>query len=88
MAKQNKKAAKQTQSNQQKPVDDRWISMRAGITLITLTSIGMGILTAWTSIPIKGTLEGIFWGVAFGAGVWVVFVVALMFNRFLRGKRS
>jgi len=51
-------------------------------------SIGMAVFVAWTVIPATSTREGILWGLGFGAGIWFVFVLALAFNRFVRGKRG
>ena len=61
-----------------------WISMRKGIGIITITSIGMAVLTAWEVIPQKGWLEGILWGLLFGAFIWVIFFGMIAFNRLLR----
>ena len=61
-----------------------WISMRTGVGLITVISIGMAVLTAWNAIPQKGWVEGILWGLLFGILIWAVFFGALAFNRFVR----
>ena len=87
MAKKSKKNAQKAAAASQKEAEGAWIPMRMGLTIITVISIGMGILTAYSSIAVKGPVEGTLWGVAFGAGVWVVFMIALLFNRFVRGKR-
>jgi hypothetical protein len=61
-----------------------WISMRRGLIIITLTSIGMAVLTAWEVVPVKGWMEGILWGLLFGALIWVIFFGMIFFNRFMR----
>jgi len=61
-----------------------WISMRRGLIIITITSIAMAVLTAWEVIPIKGWMEGILWGLLFGALIWVIFFGMIFFNRFIR----
>ena len=76
-------------SESEKPADrinQAWISMRTGLIVMAVVSIGMGGLTAWSAVQTQGTLKGILWGLGFGAAVWVVFAVALMFNRVMRGK--
>lgn len=84
--------AKKTNKNvskEDKPADrinEAWISMRTGIIVMAVVSIGMGGLTAWSAIQTQGAVKGILWGLGFGAAVWVVFVIALLFNRVLRGK--
>jgi ABC-type antimicrobial peptide transport system permease subunit len=61
-----------------------WISMRSGIIIISITSIVMAVLTAIQAIPIKGWVEGILWGVVFGAFIWALFFGMIFINRFLR----
>ena len=61
-----------------------WISMRRALIVITLTSIGMAVLTAWEVIPVKGWIEGILWGLLFGVLIWIIFFGMIFFNRFIR----
>lgn len=61
-----------------------WISMRSGVKIIVFTSIAMAALTAWQVIPSKGWLEGILWGLLFGALIWAIFFGNILLNRFLR----
>jgi uncharacterized membrane protein len=61
-----------------------WISMRRGIIIVAFTSVAMAVLTAWQVIPSKGWLEGILWGLLFGALIWVIFFGNLLITRFLR----
>lgn len=61
-----------------------WISMRSGIIIIAITSLGMTVLTAIQVIPVKGWLEGLLWSVLFGALIWVVFFGMNFINRFFR----
>jgi hypothetical protein len=61
-----------------------WIPMRNGIVIITITSIGMAVLTAIQVIPVKGWGEGLLWGLLFGALIWAIFFGLIFVNRFLR----
>jgi hypothetical protein len=61
-----------------------WISMRNGMIIMTITSIAMAVLTAWQVIPSRGWLEGILWGLLFGALIWAIFFGNILINRFLR----
>ena len=61
-----------------------WISMRSGIIIIAITSLGMTVLTAIQVIPVKGWLEGLLWSVLFGALIGVVFFDMNFINRFFR----
>ncbi len=65
-----------------------WIEMRTGVIIVAFASLGMAILTAWQSIPSVGVVEGVLWGLFFGALIWIIFFGNLLLNRFLRRKRS
>jgi hypothetical protein len=78
------KAKKASAKEKSKPSPKAWISMRTGIGIITVTSIGMAVLTAWEVIPQRGWGEGILWGLLFGVLIWVIFFGMLAFNRFVR----
>ncbi len=58
--------------------------MRTGLILITIVSIGMAVLTAFQSVPAKGWLEGILWGLFFGGSIWIIFLVFLLYGRLFR----
>ncbi len=58
--------------------------MRSGIITIAITSVILAVLIAWQVIPSRGWLEGILWGLLFGALIWAVFFGNLLINRFLR----
>jgi len=73
------------QSNQKDELrTEPWISMRSGIIIIAITSLGMAVLTAIQVIPVKGWVEGLLWSVLFGALIWVVFFGMNFINRFFR----
>jgi len=82
----NKK--KMQADKQSKPIPslptEPWISMRNGIVIITITSIGMAVLTAIQVIPVKGWVEGILWGLLFGGLIWAIFFGLIIVNRFLK----
>jgi hypothetical protein len=78
--KHNKKQSNQESQLRAKP----WISMRSGLIIIAITSIGMTVLTAIQAVPILGWVEGLLWSVLFGALIWVIFFGMNFINRFLR----
>ena len=84
MAKQKKKKQKLNEQNIEKSLSRPWISMRSGLKIITVASIGMAVLTAWQVIPAKGWLEGILWGLLFGGLIWAVFFGNILIMRFFR----
>jgi hypothetical protein len=79
-----KKKPKQKEQDIGKILSQPWISMRRGLIVIAITSILMAVLTAWQVIPSKGWVEGILWGLLFGALIWGVFFGNILINRFLR----
>jgi hypothetical protein len=81
VAKNSKKAKDQTEK---KTLNQPWISMRKGMTIISITSVAMAVLTAWQVIPSKGWLEGILWGLLFGGLIWAIFFGNILLNRLLR----
>ncbi len=87
MSKKVKKQPRNKAKSNKKP-EDPWISMRTGIIVISLISIGMAVLTAWSIIPALGWREGLLWGLGSGAAIWGVFMIALLFNWYVRGKRG
>lgn len=84
MAKKPKK--KKAQKPEEIDLNQPWISMRKGLIVIAITSVGMAVLTAWQVIPSRGWLEGILWGLLFGALIWAVFFGNIFINRLLRRK--
>ena len=68
-------------------ISDAWISMRSGIIIISIVSIGMAVMTAWQAIPQKGWLEGSLLGLFFGILIWVVFLGMQLFYRVTGPKR-
>ena len=58
--------------------------MRKGMIIIAFTSVAMAVLTAVQVIPSRGWVEGILWGLLFGALIWAIFFGNILINRFLR----
>jgi uncharacterized membrane protein len=81
----NKKMSSNKQSNQENKLrTEPWLSMRSGVIIIAITSIGMTVLTAIQVVPAKGWVEGLLWSVLFGALIWVIFFGMNFINRFFR----
>ena len=57
--------------------------MRKGLIIMAITSVAMAVLTAWQVIPSRGWVEGILWGLLFGAFIWVIFFGNILINRLL-----
>lgn len=84
MAQKNKQNSKSNQEASQTMKAQPWIPMRVGVIIIAITSVVMGVLTAWQAIPQKGVLNGILYGVMFGGFIWIIFFGNILINRFLR----
>ena len=84
MAKKKKNKPKSKEQDLEKRLSQPWISMRSGLKIMTVTSIALAVLTAWQVIPSKGWLEGILWGLLFGALIWAIFFGNILITRFLR----
>lgn len=87
MAKKNRKPKNSKQparNKEEKSLNQPWISMRKGVIVIAITSLAMAVLTAWQVAPSRGWLEGILWGLLFGAFIWAIFFGNILINRFLR----
>jgi hypothetical protein len=83
VAKNTKKPKKQAE---QKLENQPWISMRTGLIINAIASVGMAVLTAWQVIPSRGWVEGILWGLLFGALIWAIFFGNILINRLLRKR--
>lgn len=81
----SKNSKKQKGTKKEKfPAAQPWIPMRTGLKIVAGASIAMAVLTAWQVIPSKGWVEGILWGLLFGALIWGIFFGNILLNRFLR----
>jgi uncharacterized membrane protein len=81
----DKKKSNKKQSDQKNQLRaEPWISMRSGLIIIAITSLGMTVLTAIQAVPALGWVEGLFWSVLFGVLIWVIFFGMNLINRFLR----
>ena len=52
--------------------------------VMAITSLALAILIAWQVIPNNGWLEGIGWGLLFGAMIWAIFFGNLWISKKLR----
>jgi hypothetical protein len=82
VAKKSKQKDKK-QTTEQIPLNTPWIPMRAGIIVITITSIAMAVLTAWEVIPVKGVTQGLLYGIFFGGLIWIIFLGFILFRRLI-----
>jgi hypothetical protein len=79
-----KNLKKQKEPKEVKPSNQPWISMRSGLIVIAITSVVLAVFMAWQVIPSRGWVEGILWGLLFGAFVWAIFFGNILINKWLR----
>jgi hypothetical protein len=87
VAKNKNRTKKTPKANEEEfPVDFNkpWISMRGSMIVMGITSLALAILIAWQVIPNNGWLEGIGWGLLFGAMIWAIFFGNLWITKKLR----
>jgi len=79
-----KKAEKPKASQEEKGLNQPPISKRTALLIIGIISAAIAVLTAWQLIPSKGWVEGILWGLLYGALVWAMFFGNILLKGFLR----
>jgi len=79
-----KKSKKPKDQKEVKPSSQPWISMHSGMITMSFTSIVLAVFIAWQVIPSRGWLEGILWGLLFGALIWAIFFGNILVNRLLK----
>ncbi len=86
----NKKSKNTTKSKDKSKappdINQPWISMRSGLIIIAITSIGMAVLTAVQTVPSVGLVKGVLWGLFFGAMIWAIFFGYYFLRRLLGPK--
>ena len=83
-----KKADNEEKSNAESPaLNQSWLSMRTGLIIMTIVSLGFAGFVAWNYYESSGIFKAILIGLMFGGILWAIFVGNLYFNRFLRRKK-
>jgi uncharacterized membrane-anchored protein len=84
MGKKARKKAEQLAEPEKKKLSDPWISMRSGLIVMGVISVGLAIWTAYQASAERPLMESILWGAVFGGSLWLVFFGFILFNRFIR----
>jgi hypothetical protein len=63
-----------------------WISQKGSLWVITFASLFMFVLTAVQASPAIGWFEAILWGLGYGASIWLIFYLMLVFIRRVRKR--
>jgi hypothetical protein len=87
VAQKGKQKSKKERQELQLPAPQPWISMRSGVIIIAITSVAMAALMAYEAIPVRGTVNGILLGLAYGVLIWIIYFGNILLNRFLRRRR-
>jgi len=62
-----------------------WLSWRTGLLTNSVISLILALFVGWQIYPAGGLGEALLWGGIAGVSIWVVFSLAYLVNRFLRG---
>lgn len=84
-----KKARKKAEARQNPTESDLfapWISMRSGLIVMGIVSLGLAVWTAYQASFTNSLINSILWGILFGGSLWLVFFGFMLFNRFLRKR--
>ena len=90
----NKRAQRKLDRQQQpkKNINDPWISMRNGIIIMTIVSIGLVAYITYQALqnPANSFAQSLQGGLVMGGMLWVIFVGLLLANRYIfrRGDRN
>lgn len=87
MGKKARKKAEARETQSETDLFAPWISMRSGLIVMAIVSIGLAAWTAYQSYPQSSLVDSILWGVVFGGSLWLVFFGFMLINRFLRKRR-
>lgn len=79
--------AKQVEKNSAPASQSAWISLRTGFITITIVSLALATWTTLQATAVKGLGESILWGLAFGGSIWLIFLLAMLFNRWVRRNK-
>lgn len=66
------------------PSGQGWIPIRTGMIAISIVSLAMFAWTAYQTIPAIGFWSGLLYALIAGGSLWLVFLVAILFHRFMR----
>ncbi|MCB8966094.1 MAG: hypothetical protein H6660_04290 [Ardenticatenaceae bacterium] len=88
-----KKKARQKKEKQEEvevkiPLNEPWISRRNGFTTIGLLSLVLAVFMAWQLYPTEGLGRAIMFGLGFAVAIWVIFMVSLSFNTWVRRRKG
>ena len=88
MAKKSKQNPKVTDSEMEaelrKAMNEPWLKMRTGLTIMAIASLFITVFIAWQLVPSEGFLKGVGWGLVFGVSMWLIFFAGVWFNHWMR----
>ncbi len=78
------KASKEQDAEIAKAMSEPWIAPRSGMTLILMLGLGFAAFMTWQLYPTEGVWRAMMWGVGSAVAIWLVFFLALGFNKLVR----
>jgi len=92
MAKKSKRKQKEKQRRADEQMDEEirkamsepWIAKRSGLSMMALLSVAFAAFMIWQLYPTEGTWRAIMWGLGSAVVLWLIFLLALGFNKLVR----
>ena len=92
MAKKSKRKQKEKQRRADEQMDaeirkamsEPWIAKRSGLSMMALLSVAFAAFMIWQLYPTEGTWRAIMWGLGSAVVLWLIFLLALGFNKLVR----
>ncbi|MCA9874470.1 MAG: hypothetical protein H6659_10580 [Ardenticatenaceae bacterium] len=89
MAKKSKRKTPKPANDKQdeeivKAMNEPWIALRSGMTFIVLLGLGFAAFMIWQLYPTEGVWRALMWGAVSAVAIWLVFFLALGFNKLVR----
>jgi len=92
MAKKSKRKQKEKQRRADEQMDaeirkamsEPWIAKRSGLSMMALLSVAFAAFMIWQLYPTEGTWRAIMWGLGSAVALWLIFLLALGFNKLVR----
>lgn len=73
---------------QQEPIAGPWLSMRTGLQINILVSVGLAIFVGWQIYPAGGLPQALLWGIVAGLSIWMIFLATYLFSIWTRRQKG
>lgn len=84
--KTGRKRTKKTREEELPDFSGPWIGWRKGLVFLGFVSLATVAYFTWQLGRVMSFGEALLWGLGYGVGVWIIFGLALAFNKWVRGR--